>query len=105
MQVAVTILFSAEPLIGMVFETFSAMVLFNTGMYFEGVWSRLKTRDDGMSLPSIFLTMPCRYGFSSSFLREKVRNGNFSCSSKTLNKAHTPKQALRTARLFKINVI
>ena len=43
-------------------------------------------------------------GFFELFL-QRVRNGNFSCSSKPPNKAHPPKQALRPARLFKINVI
>ena len=60
MKVAVIILFSVDPLIGAVFEPFGTVVLFNTGMYFEGVWSRLRTRDGGMSLYSIFLTVPCR---------------------------------------------
>ena len=90
MKVAVIILFSVDPLIGTVFEPFGAMVLLNTGMYFDGVWSRLRTRDGGMSLSSIFLTMPCRYDFSSSFF-ERVRDGNFSCSSKPPKKAHPPK--------------
>ena len=54
MKVAVIILFSGDPLIGTIFEPFGAMVLFNTGMHFEGVWSRLRTRDGGMSLSSIF---------------------------------------------------
>ena len=54
MKVAVILLFSVDPLIGTVFEPFGAMVLFNTGMYFEGVWSRFRTRDGGMSLSSFF---------------------------------------------------
>ena len=70
MKVAVIILFLVDPLVGTVFEPFGTMVLFNTGMYFQGVWSTLRTRDGGMSLSSIFLTMPCRYDFWSSFLRE-----------------------------------
>ena len=60
MKVAVIIPFSVDNLIGTVFEPFVAMVLFNTGMYFEGVWSTLTKRDGGMSLSSIFLTMPYR---------------------------------------------
>ena len=80
------------------------LTYFNTGMYFEGVWSRLSTRDGGMPWSSIFFDDAMQIGFFELFY-ERVRNGNFSCSSKPPNKAHPPKQALRPARLFKINVI
>ena len=43
-------------------------------------------------------------GFFEVFF-ERVRNGNFSCSSKPPNKVHPPKQALRLAQLLKINMI
>ena len=43
-------------------------------------------------------------GFFELFF-ERVKNGNFSCSSKPPNKVHLPKQALHLARLFKVNVI
>ena len=52
-----------------IFDPFAAIVLLEAGMYFDGVWSKLRTNDRGMSLSSIFLTMLCKYAFSSSLRR------------------------------------
>ena len=106
MKVAIIILFSVNPLIGTVFEPFGAMVLFNTGMYFEGVCTLVKIENERWWDVIIFdfFDDAMQIGFFEVFF-ERVRNGNFSCSSKPPNKAHPPKQALRPARLFKINVI
>ena len=96
MKVAVIIVFSVDPLNDTVLEPYGAMVLFNTGMYFEGVWLRLRTRDSGMSLSSSFFDDVMQIGFFELFF-EKVRNGNFSCSSKPPDKTHPRKKALHPA--------
>ena len=66
-NVAVIISLLVNPLIGTVFDPLAAML--ETGMYFHGVWSKLRTNDRGMSFSSIFLTMLCKYAFSSSLHR------------------------------------
>ena len=68
-HVAVIIRLSVNPLVGTFFDPFAAIVLLETGMYFDGVWSKLRTNDRGMSFSSIFLTMLRKYPFSSSFRR------------------------------------
>ena len=52
-----------------IFWPFAVIVLLETGMYFDGVWSKLRTNDRGISFSSIFLTMLCKYAFSSSLQR------------------------------------
>ena len=71
MKVAVITLFSVDSLVGTVFEPFGAMVLFNTGMYFKVTWSRLRTRDGGISLSSIFFDDAMQIGFSELFFESQ----------------------------------
>ena len=44
---AVIIRLSVDPLIGTFCYPFTAIVLLETRMYFEGVWSKLRTNDRG----------------------------------------------------------
>ena len=66
---AVIIRLLVDPLSGTFFDPFAVIVLLEPGMYFDGVWSNLKINDRGMSFPSIFQTMLCKYAFSSSLRR------------------------------------
>ena len=68
-NVAVIISLLVNPLIGTVFDPLAASALLETGMYFHGVWSKLGNNDSGMSFSSIFLTILCKYTFSSSLHR------------------------------------
>ena len=68
-NVAVIISLLVNLLIGTVFDPLAASALLETGMYFHGAWSKLRTNDSGMSFSSIFLTMLCKYAFSSSLHR------------------------------------
>ena len=53
-NVSVTIRLSVDPLIGTCFVLFAAIVLLETGMYFDDAWSKLRTNDRVMSFSSIF---------------------------------------------------
>ena len=68
-NVVVIIRWSLDPLIGTYFVPFAAIVLLETGIYFDGVWSKLGANDWGMLFYSIFLTMLCKYAFSNSLRR------------------------------------
>ena len=48
-NVAVIIHLLVHPLIGTFFDPFAVIVLLETGMYFDGVWSKLRANDRGMS--------------------------------------------------------
>ena len=63
-NVTVIIRLSVDHSIGTFFYPFATIVLLETGMYFDGVWSKLRTKDR-----RIFLTMLCKYAFSSSLRR------------------------------------
>ena len=66
-NVAVITCLSVDPLIGTFFDPFAAIVLLETGRYFDGVWSKLRTNDRVTS--STFLKRLCKYAFSSSLRR------------------------------------
>ena len=65
----VIIRLSVDPLIGTFFHPFAGIVLLETGIYFHGVCSKLRTNDRAISFSSIFLTMLCKSAFSSSLQR------------------------------------
>ena len=54
-NVTVIVRLSVDPSIGTFFYLFATIVLLETGMYFDGVWSKLRTKDR-----IIFLTMLCK---------------------------------------------
>ena len=87
MKVAIIILFSVNPLIGTVFEPFGAMVLFNTGMYFEGVCTLVKIENERWWDVIIFdfFDDAMQIGFFELFF-ERVRNGNLSAVPSLLTK-------------------
>ena len=53
-KVAVIIRLSVDPLVGTFFNPFVAIVLLEVEMYFDGVRSKLRTNDRGMSFPQFF---------------------------------------------------
>ena len=68
-NVAVITCLSVDPLIGTFFDPFAAIVLLETGRYFDGVWSKLRTNDRVTSFSSTFLKRLCKYAFSSYLRR------------------------------------
>ena len=53
-NVAVIIRLLVDPLIDTHFDPFAAMFLLESGMYFDGVWFKLRTNDSRISFSSIF---------------------------------------------------
>ena len=43
-----------DPLISAFFDPLATIALLETGMYFDSVWSKLRTNDRGMSFPQFF---------------------------------------------------
>ena len=52
--VAVIIRLSVDPLTGTFFYPFAAIVLLDTGMYFDGIWSKLRANDKECHFPQFF---------------------------------------------------
>ena len=57
MKVPVMFLLSAEPAINTDLEPFFGKLCLPTGIYFKGVWSRLRMRQDGTLCSSAIVTM------------------------------------------------
>ena len=66
-KVVVILLLSLEPEMGMEIETFSAIVVLPMETYFELVWSRFSTNDEGIWNFSTLLTISCKNISSTSF--------------------------------------
>ena len=71
MKVPVMLLLSVEPAIDTDLEPFFAMLCLPTGIYFKGVWSRLRMRQDDTLCSSAIVTVMKihKLSFDFSFLR------------------------------------
>ena len=68
MNVPVMLLLSLEPAIDIYLEPFFAKLCLPTGIYFKGVWLRLRMRQNGTLCSSAIVTMSWRYTSWASFL-------------------------------------